>query len=54
MARVTHPAVEKATNVYNGQAIQKWTQNSQLDQLIMQINQEFNLQPPVPETTPGQ
>merc|ERR1711990_1293670 len=49
MSRVTHASIEEGTYHYKGPALMNWTQNSQLINVIMAIQAEFNAAPPAPQ-----
>lgn len=45
---VVHPMVDAQTRVYQGPAIKTWTAQSSIINLLAQITNEFNKQPPIP------
>jgi len=45
---VVHPMVDAQTRVYQGPAIKTWTAQSNIINLLAQITDEFNKQPPIP------
>lgn len=47
--RVTHPNIDSATFEYKGPVITKWESHSNLLNVVRQMHNEFEIDPPVPE-----
>lgn len=48
LSDVSHQSIEPGTQKYIGSAIQGWHNGSQLYLVVQQIQNQFNMQPPVP------